>query len=60
MNIDKSVFIADGAKLVGDNITIGKDSSVWYNTVIRCGNEEFNDALQCNSVENNKHILYTR
>ena len=36
MNIDKSVFIADGAKLSGDNITIGSGSSVWYNAVIRC------------------------
>ncbi len=40
MNIDKSVYIADGAKLGGDNITIGKDSSVWYNTVIRCDEGE--------------------
>jgi carbonic anhydrase/acetyltransferase-like protein (isoleucine patch superfamily) len=33
-NIDKSVFIADGAKIVG-NVKIKADSSVWYNTVIR-------------------------
>ena len=37
MKTDRSVFIADGAKLVGDNISIGKDSSVWYNAVIRSG-----------------------
>ena len=40
MNIDKSVFIADGARLVGESITIGKDSSVWYNAVIRCDEGE--------------------
>ena len=34
MNIDKSVFIADGAKVVG-NVTIGENSSVWFNAVIR-------------------------
>ena len=32
--IDKSVFIAEGAKVVG-SVTIGEDSSVWYNAVIR-------------------------
>ncbi|MCQ2507561.1 MAG: gamma carbonic anhydrase family protein [Dorea sp.] len=32
--IDASVFIADGAKVMGD-VTIGKDASVWYNAVIR-------------------------
>lgn len=35
-SIDKSVFIAGGAQVVGDGITIGKDSSIWYNCVIRC------------------------
>jgi len=33
--IDQSVFIADGAKIIG-NVIIGKNSSVWYNSVIRC------------------------
>ncbi len=32
--IDSSVFIAEGAKIVGD-VTIGENSSVWYNCVIR-------------------------
>lgn len=36
MVIHDSVFIADGARLVGDDITIGGQSSVWYNAVIRC------------------------
>ena len=51
MNIDKSVFIAEGARLVGDNITIGKDSSVWYNTVIRCGNEEHVDIGEGTNIQ---------
>ncbi|XMB67774.1 gamma carbonic anhydrase family protein [Mycoplasmatota bacterium zrk1] len=34
MKIHETVFIAEGAKVVG-NVTIGKDSSVWFNVVIR-------------------------
>lgn len=40
MKIDKSVFMADGAKVVGENITIGAGSSVWFNSVIRCDDGE--------------------
>ena len=32
--IDKTVFIADGARVLGD-VEIGKNSSVWFNAVIR-------------------------
>ncbi len=32
--IDPTVFIADGVHIIGD-VEIGKDSSVWFNTVIR-------------------------
>lgn len=32
--IDNSVFLASGVKIVGD-VSIGKNSSVWYNCVIR-------------------------
>lgn len=32
--IDPSVFLADGVHIIGD-VEIGKDSSVWFNTVIR-------------------------
>ena len=33
-NIDKSVFLASGVKIIGD-VEIGKNSSIWYNSVIR-------------------------
>ena len=33
-SIDKSVFIADGAKVIGD-VEICKNGSVWFNAVIR-------------------------
>ncbi len=32
--LDKSVFTTEGVKIIGD-VVIGKDSSVWYNVVIR-------------------------
>jgi carbonic anhydrase/acetyltransferase-like protein (isoleucine patch superfamily) len=32
--IDASAFIAPGAQIIGD-VTIGADSSVWYNCVVR-------------------------
>ncbi|GAA0135529.1 gamma carbonic anhydrase family protein [Paenibacillus sp. YSY-4.3] len=32
--VDTSVFVAEGAKLIGD-VTIGKESSVWFNAVLR-------------------------
>ena len=51
--IDKSVFIADGAKVIG-NIEIGKDSSVWFNAVIRADLDEVkigdNSNVQDNAV----------
>ena len=41
MRIDDTVFVADGAKIIGDDLTIGASSSVWYNTVIRSDDGEF-------------------
>ena len=38
MTIDSNVFIADGAKVLGD-VTIKEGSSVWYNAVIRADME---------------------
>lgn len=32
--LDKSVFLASGAKIIGD-VEIGENSSVWYNSVVR-------------------------
>ncbi len=32
--IDPTVFIAEGAHIIGD-VIIGKDSSIWFNTVVR-------------------------
>ncbi|WP_019640382.1 gamma carbonic anhydrase family protein [Paenibacillus fonticola] len=32
--VDASVFVAEGAKLIGD-VTVGKESSIWFNAVLR-------------------------
>lgn len=32
--LDNTVFVADGVKLIGD-VTIGAESSIWYNAVLR-------------------------
>lgn len=37
--IDKSVFVAEGAKVIG-NVEIGQSSSVWFNAVIRADSNE--------------------
>lgn len=41
MKIDETVFVADGAKVIGDDIDIGAQSNVWYNAVIRSDDGEF-------------------
>ena len=52
-SIDKSVFIADGAKIVGD-VEMGEGCSVWYNAVIRADSNSVkigaNSNIQDNSV----------
>lgn len=40
MDIDKTVFIAEGARVIGDKISIGQGSSVWYNAVVRCSDDD--------------------
>ena len=40
MMIDQTVLTADGSKIVGDDITIGPHSSIWYNAVVRCDDGE--------------------
>ncbi|MNJ47985.1 putative acetyltransferase [compost metagenome] len=32
--VDDSVFVAEGAKLIGD-VTVGKEGSIWFNAVLR-------------------------
>ena len=62
-DIDDTVFLAEGVKIVGD-VEIGKYSSIWYNTVIRgdvhyvkIGNETNVQDLSMLHVTNNKFPL---
>ena len=52
-SIDKTVFIADGAKVLGE-VEIGKNSSVWFNAVIRADSDKVkigeNSNVQDNAV----------
>lgn len=51
MKIDGTVYVADGAKLVGEDISIGKSSSVWYNSVIRCDENESVVIGECTNIQ---------
>ena len=52
-SIDKSVFLADGTKVIG-NVEIGKNSSIWFNAVIRADSDTVkigeNTNIQDNAV----------
>jgi len=49
--IDESAFIADGAKIIGD-VTIGADTSIWYNVVLR-GDEDRIEIGNRTSIQEN-------
>ena len=51
MNIDKSVFIAEGAKVIGD-VSIKAGSSVWFNAVIRADSSEIEIGTNSNVQDN--------
>ena len=57
-NIAEGIFIADGAKIIGD-VTIGNNSSVWYNAVIRGDSNSIeigeNTNVQDNAVLHTSH-----
>ena len=57
-NIAEWVYIAEGAKMIGD-VTIGEDSSVWYNAVIRGDSNSIvigeNTNVQDNAVLHTSH-----
>ncbi|WP_174615867.1 gamma carbonic anhydrase family protein [Virgibacillus ihumii] len=56
-DIHDSVFIADGARVIG-NVTIGAESSVWFNTVIRGDEGPVKIGERCNIQENSMCHLY--
>lgn len=50
-NIDKTVFIAEGARVVG-NVEIARDSSVWYYAVIRADSNSIKIGERSNVQDN--------
>ena len=50
-SIDKTVFIAEGARVVG-NVEIARDSSVWYNAVIRADSNSVKIGERSNVQDN--------
>ena len=56
--IHPSVFIAEGAQIIGD-VEIGKDSSVWFNTVIR-GDVHYIRIGERTNIQDNSvlHVTY--
>ena len=53
-SIDKSVFIADGAKVIG-NVEMGKNSNIWFNAVIRADSADVKIG-ECSNVQDNAVI----
>ena len=57
-SIAEGIYIAEGAKIIGD-VTIGEDSSVWYNAVIRGDSNSIvigkNTNVQDNAVLHTSH-----
>lgn len=57
-NVSESVYVADGAKIIGD-VSIGENSSVWYNAVIRGDSNRIvigeNTNVQDNAVLHTSH-----
>ena len=58
--LHESVFVAEGAQLIGD-VTIGLDSSIWFNTVVR-GDVNFVKIGDRTNVQDNSviHVTYEK
>jgi carbonic anhydrase/acetyltransferase-like protein (isoleucine patch superfamily) len=55
--IDESVFIAPGAYVIGD-VTIGKDSTVWFNSVLRADDGPIIIGERCSIQDNTTVHMY--
>ena len=49
--IDKSAFIAEGARVIGD-VTLEKNSSVWFNAVLR-GDDDRIEVGEGSNIQDN-------
>ncbi|WP_085992293.1 gamma carbonic anhydrase family protein [Oceanobacillus senegalensis] len=55
--IHNTVFIAPGAHLIGD-ISIGKESSIWFNSVLRGDEDSITIGEKCSIQDNSTIHLY--
>ncbi|NSL50556.1 gamma carbonic anhydrase family protein [Calidifontibacillus erzurumensis] len=55
--IDESVFIAPGARVIGD-VTVGKESSIWFNAVLRGDEAPIFIGERCSIQDNTTCHLY--
>lgn len=55
--VHDSVFIAPGAFIIGDT-TIGKDSTIWYNAVLRADENSIAIGERCSIQDNSTIHLY--
>ncbi|OZI13682.1 gamma carbonic anhydrase family protein [Bacillaceae bacterium SAS-127] len=56
-SIDETVFVAPGAHIIGD-VTIGKDSSIWFNAVLRGDEDSITIGSKCSIQDNATIHLY--
>ncbi|MFD3447408.1 gamma carbonic anhydrase family protein [Microbacteriaceae bacterium 4G12] len=55
--VDETVFVAPGAYLIGD-VQIGKESTIWFNTVIRADEAPVIIGEKCSIQDNSTIHLY--
>jgi carbonic anhydrase/acetyltransferase-like protein (isoleucine patch superfamily) len=55
--VDKSVFVAPGARVIGD-VTVGQDSTIWFNAVLRGDEAPIKIGNRCNVQDNTTCHLY--
>ncbi|WP_096201950.1 gamma carbonic anhydrase family protein [Bacillus sp. FJAT-45350] len=56
-NVSNSVFVAPGARIIGD-VTIGDESSIWFNAVLRGDEAPIKIGKRCNIQDNSTCHLY--
>ena len=55
--VDNTAFIAEGAKIIG-NVTIGEETSIWFNVVLRGDEDKIQIGNRCSIQENTVCHLY--
>ena len=58
--LHETAFVAEGAHVIGD-VTVGKDASIWFNTVVR-GDVNFIKIGERTNIQDNSvvHVTYER